>query len=76
MATPRRRSPAARSNYPSKRSRLSGSTKRQAEQNLNAGKAWQDNNLVTEEVYRHQLKPVITKWAETMNTIFKQRKSA
>jgi integrase len=26
---------------------------------------------VTEEVYRHQLKPVITKGAETMNTIFK-----
>jgi integrase len=25
---------------------------------------------VTEEVYRHQLKPVITKGAETMNTIF------
>lgn len=115
--------------------------KRQAEQKLNAGKAWQDNNLVfcspvgtpldaanvrrafrlitkkaqigedwtprelrhsfvsimsdngvpieniadlcghsstavTEEVYRHQLKPVITKGAETMNTIFKQAKSA
>ena len=27
---------------------------------------------VTEEVYRHQLKPVITQGAETMNTIFKQ----
>jgi integrase len=27
---------------------------------------------VTEEVYRHQLKPVITRGAETMNTIFKQ----
>ncbi|GAA0968860.1 hypothetical protein GCM10009555_014990 [Acrocarpospora macrocephala] len=25
---------------------------------------------VTEQVYRHQLKPVITKGAETMNTIF------
>ncbi|MGV9302360.1 hypothetical protein ACWDLG_03210 [Nonomuraea sp. NPDC003727] len=25
---------------------------------------------VTEEVYRHQLKPVITKGAETMNAIF------
>jgi hypothetical protein len=25
-----------------------------------------------EEVYRHQLKPVITRGAETMNTIFKQ----
>jgi len=27
---------------------------------------------VTEEVYRHQLKPVITRGAETMNNIFKQ----
>jgi hypothetical protein len=27
---------------------------------------------VTEMVYRHQLKPVITKGAETMNTIFNQ----
>jgi hypothetical protein len=27
---------------------------------------------VAEEVYRHQLKPVITRGAETMNTIFKQ----
>jgi hypothetical protein len=27
---------------------------------------------VTEEVYRHQLKPVITRGAETMNAIFKQ----
>jgi len=27
---------------------------------------------VTETVYRHQLKPVITKGAETMNTIFNQ----
>jgi hypothetical protein len=26
----------------------------------------------TEKVYRHQLKPVIIKGAETMNTIFKQ----
>jgi integrase len=31
---------------------------------------------VTEEVYRHQLKPVITKGAETMNTIFGETKSA
>jgi integrase len=31
---------------------------------------------VTEEVYRHQLKPVITKGAETMNTIFSQQKQA
>ena len=30
---------------------------------------------VTEKVYRHQLKPVITKGAETMNTIFGERKS-
>jgi integrase len=117
--------------------------KRQAAQKLEAGKAWQDNNLVfcspvgtpldaanvrrafrlitkkagigeewtprelrhsfvsimsdngvpieniadlcghsgtavTEEVYRHQLRPVITKGAETMNTIFggKSEKSA
>jgi site-specific recombinase XerD len=28
---------------------------------------------VTEKVYRHQLKPVITKGAETMNTIFKKQ---
>jgi integrase len=31
---------------------------------------------VTEEVYRHQLKPVITKGAETMNIIFNQQKQA
>jgi integrase len=31
---------------------------------------------VTERVYRHQLKPVITKGATTMNTIFNQRKEA
>jgi integrase len=31
---------------------------------------------VTEEVYRHQLKPVITKGAETMNTIFNQHNQA
>jgi hypothetical protein len=32
---------------------------------------------VTEKVYRHQLKPVITKGAETMSTIFeKQARSA
>jgi integrase len=30
---------------------------------------------VTEEVYRHQLKPVITQGAETMNTIFKQNEA-
>jgi integrase len=30
------------------------------------------STAVTEEVYRHQLKPVITKGAETMNTIFNQ----
>lgn len=29
------------------------------------------STAVTEEVYRHQLKPVITQGAETMNTIFK-----
>jgi integrase len=31
------------------------------------------STAVTEEVYRHQLKPVITKGAETMNTIFDQQ---
>ncbi|GAA4635226.1 hypothetical protein GCM10023196_079840 [Actinoallomurus vinaceus] len=31
---------------------------------------------VTEKVYRHQLKAVITKGAETMNTILSQYKSA
>jgi integrase len=31
---------------------------------------------VTEKVYRHQLKPVITKGAETMNTIFKSKTRA
>jgi len=31
---------------------------------------------VTEKVYRHQLRPVITRGAETMNTIFNQSKSA
>jgi site-specific recombinase XerD len=30
------------------------------------------STAVTEEVYRHQLRPVITRGAETMNTIFKQ----
>jgi len=30
------------------------------------------STAVTEEVYRHQLKPVITRGAETMNNIFKQ----
>jgi integrase len=34
------------------------------------------STAVTEEVYRHQLKPVITKGAETMNTIFGSSKSA
>ncbi|MFL6053294.1 MAG: tyrosine recombinase XerC [Actinoallomurus sp.] len=34
------------------------------------------STAITEEVYRHQLKPVITKGAETMNTIFNQSKSA
>jgi integrase len=32
------------------------------------------STAVTEVVYRHQLKPVITKGAETMNTIFTQHK--
>jgi integrase len=32
--------------------------------------------LVTERVYRHQLKPVITKGAETMNTVFSKQKAA
>ena len=34
------------------------------------------STAVTEEVYRHQLKPVITKGAETMNTIFNQHNQA
>jgi len=34
------------------------------------------STAVTEEVYRHQLKPVITKGAETMNTIFSQHHQA
>ena len=34
------------------------------------------STAVTEEVYRHQLKPVITKGAETMNSIFSKNKSA
>ena len=34
------------------------------------------STAVAEEVYRHQLKPVITKGAETMNTIFKQQNQA
>jgi integrase len=34
------------------------------------------STAVTEEVYRHQLKPVITKGAETMNTIFRQHNQA
>ncbi|HET9894039.1 MAG TPA: hypothetical protein VFQ44_03830 [Streptosporangiaceae bacterium] len=31
------------------------------------------STAVTETVYRHQLKPVMTKGAETMNTIFRRR---
>jgi hypothetical protein len=34
------------------------------------------STAVTDEVYRHQLKPVITKGAETMNTIFNSRSQA
>ena len=34
------------------------------------------STAVTETVYRHQLKPVITKGAETMNTIFSQHEDA
>jgi integrase len=34
------------------------------------------STAVTEEVYRHQLKPVITKGAETMNTIFSKHNQA
>jgi len=35
------------------------------------------STAMTEEVYRHQLKPVITRGAETMNAIFSnQTKSA
>jgi integrase len=34
------------------------------------------STATTEEVYRHQLKPVITKGAETMNTIFSQHHQA
>jgi integrase len=34
------------------------------------------STAVTEEVYRHQLKPVITKGAETMNIIFNQHDQA
>jgi site-specific recombinase XerD len=30
------------------------------------------STAVTEEVYRHQLKPVITRGAQTMNTLFTQ----
>ena len=33
------------------------------------------STAVTEEVYRHQLKPVITQGAETMNTIFTQNEA-
>jgi hypothetical protein len=36
----------------------------------------QGSHSVTEEVYRQQLKPVITKGAETMNTIFNQQNQA
>ena len=31
--------------------------------------------LVTERAYRHQLKPVITRGAETMNAVFRQTES-
>ena len=34
------------------------------------------STAVTEEVYRHQLKPVITKGAETMNAIFSRHNQA
>jgi integrase len=34
------------------------------------------STAVTEEVYRHQLKPVITKGAATMNNLFNQQKRA
>jgi len=34
------------------------------------------STAVTEEVYRHQLKPVITRGAQTMNAIFNQQKHA
>ena len=34
------------------------------------------STAVTEEVYQHQLKPVITKGAETMNTTFNQQNQA
>ena len=33
------------------------------------------STAVTEEVYRHQLKPVITRGAEAMNTIFEQNET-
>jgi integrase len=33
------------------------------------------STAVTEEVYRHQLKPVITRGAQTMNTIFTQNQA-
>jgi integrase len=33
------------------------------------------STAVTEEVYRHQLKPVITRGAETMNSIFKKNEA-
>ena len=34
------------------------------------------STAVTEEVYRHQLKPVITKGAATMNAVFNQQNQA
>jgi hypothetical protein len=34
------------------------------------------STAVTEEVYRHQLKPVITRGAETMSAIFNQQRQA
>jgi integrase len=35
-----------------------------------------NGTLVTERVYRHQLKPVITEGAETMNTLFSKQEAA
>ncbi len=53
----------------------------QAKQKLGAGKVWQDNDLVghrttivTQKVYRHQLKPVISTGATAMNAIFGNKK--
>jgi hypothetical protein len=38
-----------------------------------AGLVGHSGTSVTKEVYRHRLKPVITKGAETMNAIFGDR---